>query len=220
MEYRDWDKPPAREPSKLDFRIMYGILPVVAFYIGYQWNAYAAIGLGFAATVFAYYASDRKGLVGIFALFGLFVATVAAVVGIVLEDERAFLARDAAIDFLLASLGLGSLLLGRPVVGLVLRDMWPALRELLPLRHRACVLATLVFVVVNIFQGTVRTWMLFGGFSVGEYLVYSRLFGWPTAGIMIAIIAAIVRRAARAEARRRRQERTPPLDPDQRATGS
>lgn len=204
MDSSGSDKIPPREPSKLDFRIVYGILPVVAFYIGYQWHAYAAIGLGFVATVVAYYASDRKGLVGIFALFGLLVATVAALVGIVLEDERAFLARDAAIDFLLASLGLGSLLLGRPVVGLVLRDMWPALRDLLPLRHRAFVVATLVFVVANIFQCTVRTWMLFGGFTVGEYLVYSRLFGWPVAGIMIAIIARIVRQAARYEARQSR----------------
>lgn len=207
MDTFDPDKVPPRPPSKLDFRILFGMLPVVAFYIGYQWHAYAAIGLGFVATAVAYYASDRKGLVGIFALFGLFVATVAALVGIVLEDERAFLARDAAIDFLLASLGLGSLLLGRPVVGLVLRDMWPALRDLLPLRHGAFVRATWVFVVVNIFQGTVRTWMLFGGFTVGEYLVYSRLFGWPVAGIMIAIIAHIVRESARSEARRRRQPR-------------
>ncbi len=199
------DKVPPRPPSRPDFRVLFGILPVVAFYIGYQWHAYAAIGFGFIATVVAYYASDRKGLVGIFALFGLLVATVAAVVGIVLEDERAFLARDAAIDFLLASLGLGSLMLGRPVVGLVLRDMWPALRDLLPLGHRAFMMATGVFVVVNIFQGAVRTWMLFGGFTVGEYLVYSRLFGWPVAGIMIAIIAYIVRRAARSEASRRRQ---------------
>ena len=206
MDSSGLDKIPPREPRKLDFRIAYGILPVVAFYIGYQWHAYAAIGLGFLAAVVAYYASDRKGLVGIFALFGLLVATVAALVGIVLEDERAFLARDAAIDFLLASLGLGSLLLGRPVVGLILRDMWPALRDLLPLQHRAFVLATLVFVVTNIFQGTVRTWMLFGGFTVGEYLVYSRLFGWPVAGIMIAIIARIVRQAARDESRERRQD--------------
>lgn len=197
METPGFDDTPQRQPARLDFRILFGILPVVAFYIGYQWHAYAAIGLGLAATVVAYYASDRKGLVGIFAVFGLVVATVAALVGIVLEDERAFLARDAAIDLLLATAGLASLLLRRPLVGLILRDMWPALRELLPLQHRAFVLATVIFVLVNIFQGSVRTWMLFGGFSVGEYLVYSRLFGWPTALIMIAIIARIVRRAAR-----------------------
>lgn len=184
-----------RQP--VDFRILFGILPVVAFYIGYQWNPYAAITLGLVATVIAYYASDRKGLVGLFALFGLFVATVAAVVGIVLEDERAFLARDAAIDYLLATLGVASLLLRRPIVGVILRDMWPNLRVRLPERDRAFVLATLIFVVVNIFQGTVRTWMLFGGFSIGEYLVYSRLFGWPTTGIMLVIVAGIVRRAAR-----------------------
>lgn len=201
-------RPVARQP--VDFRILFGILPVVAFYIGYQWNAYAAISLGLIATVVAYYASDRKGLVGLFALFGLLVATTAAVVGIVLEDERAFLARDAAIDYLLATLGLASLLLRRPIVGVILRDMWPNLRKLLPERHRAFMLATLVFALFNIFQGVVRTWMLFGGFSIGEYLVYSRLFGWPTTGIMLVIVAGIVRRAARS-ARLERQK----IDSDQ-----
>lgn len=183
--------------QQLDFRILFGILPVVAFYIGYQWNAYAAITLGLIATATAYYASDRKGLVGLFAVFGLFVATVAAVVGIVLEDERAFLARDASIDYLLAILGLASLLVRRPIIGVIVRDMWPSLRDLLAERDRAFVLATLLFIVVNTFQGTVRTWMLFGGFSIGEYLVYSRLFGWPTTGVMLVIVARIVRKAAR-----------------------
>ncbi len=181
----------------MDFRILFGILPVVAFYVGYQWNPYAAIGLGLVATVVAYFASDRKGLVGVFALGALGVSTVAAVVGIVIEDERAFLARDASIDYCLAAAGLASLLVRRPLVGLVLRDMWPTLRTLLPVTHRAFVAGTLVFVAMNVFQGTVRTWMLFGGLSIGEYLVYSRLFGWPTTAAMAVIVAGIVRRAAR-----------------------
>jgi hypothetical protein len=53
--------------------------------------------------------------------------------------------------------------------------------KLLPLQHRAFVLSTLVLVLVNLIQGIVRTWMLFGGLSVGQYLIFSRLFGWPTA---------------------------------------
>lgn len=190
---------PAGHPPRraIDWRVLLGILPVVAFYVGYQWNAYAAIGLGLLATGAAYYGSDRKGLVGVLALIGLVVATVAALVGIVLEDERAFLARDASVDFLLVLVALGSVLCRRPIVGWVARDLWPQLKPLLPLEHRVFMQATLLLALANLIQGVVRVWMLFGGFSVGEYLVYSRVFGWPVTAAMLFAVTALVRRAAR-----------------------
>jgi hypothetical protein len=183
-------------PSQhLDYRILYGALPLVAFWIGYQWGPYVAIGLGFAATIAAYFLSHRRGIVGMLALFGLVVATGAAIAGIILEDERAYLARDAASDFLIAAIAIGTVLVRRPLLGIVVREMSPPVKRLLPPAHRAFVWATLVLAAVNVFQGIVRSYMLLGGLTVGQYLVFSRLFGWPTAIVMFIAIAVIIRRA-------------------------
>ncbi len=196
MRTQDTDRnQPDAEPPRFDYRMLLSVLPLIAFWIGYQYHTYAAIGLGFVATIAAYFLSNRKGIVGVLAIFGLVVATGAALAGLILADERAFLARDAASDFLIALIALGSIAFRRPLVGIVLREFAPHNMKLLPLQHRAFVLSTLVLVLVNVIQGIVRTWMLFGGLSVGQYLIFSRLFGWPTALAMFVVIAWILRRA-------------------------
>jgi hypothetical protein len=48
-----------------------------------------------------------------------------ALAGLILADERAFLARDAASDFLIALIALGSIAFRRPLVGIVLREFAP-----------------------------------------------------------------------------------------------
>jgi hypothetical protein len=181
-------------PQPFDYRLLYGALPLPAFWLGYQWGPYLAVGLGFAATIAAYFLSNRRGIVGALALFGLLVAAGAAIAGIVLADERAYLARDAASDFLIAAIALGSLVLRRPLVGIVLRELSPPLKRM-PLAHPAFVSSTLIVVAVNVIQGIVRTFMLFGGLTIGQYLVFSRLFGWPLTLAMLFAIAAIIRRA-------------------------
>jgi hypothetical protein len=182
-------------PQPLDYRLLYGALPLPAFWLGYQWGPFVAVGLGFAATIAAYFLSDRRGIVGALALFGLLVAAGAAIAGVVLADERAYLARDGASDFLIAAIALGSLLFRRPLVGIVLRELSPPVKRMLPLSHPAFVSSTLVVAAVNLIQGIVRTYLLFGGLTVGQYLVFSRLFGWPLTIAMLFAIAVIVRRA-------------------------
>ena len=187
-----------RQRRGFDPRILLSLLPLVAFWLGYQWGGtYPAIAGGLIGTVAAYLLSNRHGLVGLFALIALVITAGAALVGVLIENERAFLARDATTDFLIAAIALISLLVKRPVVGLILQSIYRPLRELMPLNHRAFVWSTLIVAGVNIVQGIVRTWMLYADFTVGQYLVFSRLFGWPLAIAMLIAISIIVRRAVK-----------------------
>lgn len=187
-----------RKRVPFDLRILLSLLPLVAFWLGYQWGGtYPAIAGGLVGTVAAYLLSNRHGLVGLLAIFALVITAGAGLVGILIENERAFLARDATIDFLIATIALLTLLVRRPLVGLIVQSLYPPLRELMAINHRAFVWSTLIVVGVNIVLGIGHTWMLYGDFSVGQYLVFSRLFGWPLAIIMFITISVIIRRAVR-----------------------
>ena len=196
------ERPPAEHPPRdqrtqqsFDPLVALGALPLVAFYVGYQWGTYQAILLSFVATLVVYVLSWRRGMIRLIATFGFIVAAGAAAAGLILNNERAYLARDAGSDFLIAAIALITVLVGRPLVGIVVREFSPPTRALLPLQARVFVTTTLLLAGVNFAQGLVRSWMLLGDLSVGQYLVWSRVFGWPTTFVLLVVIAYMVQGA-------------------------
>lgn len=185
----------SRQQQSIDPLVALGALPLVTFYLGYQWGTYEAILLSFAATVLVYVLSWRRQMIRLIATFGFIVAAGAAVAGLVLNNERAYLARDAGSDYLIAAIALLTVLVGRPLVGIVVRELSPSTRELLPLQDRVFVVTTLLLGLVNLGQGAVRTWMLLSDLSVGQYLVWSRVFGWPTTFVLLVVIAYMIQGA-------------------------
>lgn len=198
-----WD--PRQWP--IDPRVFLGGLPLFAFIAGLHWgNAYTAILASLGASIFVYFAGSRRGALGLLALFFFGITLVYAVIGVIAGDERAYLTHEGARDFVAAGMAVVTVFLGRPLFALVIREAVPSLERLLPLEHPAFMWTTLFWAAVNVVQGVVRIAMLNADFSVGEYLLWSRVFAWSTTLLMYGIIVLVIWRVVVRERARRERE--------------
>jgi hypothetical protein len=110
-------------------------------------------------------------------------------------------------DFVASAMAVGTVLIGRPLFALVIRELVPSLERRLPMEHPVFMWTTLFWAAVNAAQGVVRLIMLNSDLGVGEYLLWSRVFAWPTTLLMYAIIVVAVWRVTVAERARAGQTR-------------
>ena len=100
--------------------------PLVAFFAGWK---LAGLTSGIAAAVVVavlLYAYERgRGRPGLVVRLSLGLVFVRATVGLATGSTSTYLGQEIAIDCLLATLFLGSVLLGRPVTELFARDVFP-----------------------------------------------------------------------------------------------
>jgi hypothetical protein len=183
----------------VDPRVLTGLLPALAFWAGYQHGAHLAIAGGLAATVVVFALNRRRRTVGALALMGLAVAVGTATAGLLLESERVFLAREPVSDFLSAAVAVGTVVYGRSLGALLLRELFPSMERALPEGHRAFVAVTLIWAGANLFQGLARASMLWGGLGVGQYLLASRGLSFATNAAMLLAVSMVLTRALHRE---------------------
>ncbi len=184
-------------------RLLLSGAPIVVFWVASRLlDPVPANILGFSAFVLVYVTNRRDGLIGLLTAFGFVIVAVSAVFGIIFESEKAYLASGPVSDFLFIPLHLGSIAVGKPLIGAITRELFPELGQRVPLNHPVFVAFTLVWAVYDVGLGIART-LLLQELSVGEYLVWSRVLGWPASTVLIAITGYFVfREAARSDARR------------------
>lgn len=183
-------------------RILLTLVPIAVFYGLFKMDAptWAAIGGGFTASGLVLFTNRKDRLIGGLALFGFVILGITAVIGIVWGSEKAYLASGPVSDFLFAPLYLVSILIGKPLVGGVVRELFPAWVAALPFDHRVYVLLSVLWALYDVIHGLARVYML-SSLSVGEYLIWSRLASWPMNAALLALSAwLIMREVKRAEA--------------------
>src|SRR5690606_22127869 len=109
---------------------------------------------------------------------------------------KTFLASGPISDFLFVPLYLGSILVGRPIIGGIVRELVPVVRDHVPEKAPIWAWLTLAWAVCNLSQGFLRLWLL-SNLSVGEYLVWSRVLAWPMSAAMILVTVVVVLAEAR-----------------------
>jgi hypothetical protein len=160
----------------------------------------AGVLAGFATAVYVFATSrQRSGVIATLALAGMVIVGASAIVGLVFDSDRAYLANDAARDFLMTTVALGSLVIGRPLVGVVAREMSPRLASVLDEGHRLFVYLTLGFALINLLTAAIRLVML-QELGVGQYIVFSRVATFPINVGYFALAAYLLFQAARKEA--------------------
>ena len=183
----------------IDWRIAEAGAPVFLFLIlNFIAPAQVAIGVSFAASVWVFLRNRDSGVIRVLAILGFAVITGSAIVGLATESTKAFAAQNIVSDFAVSAVGLGSIAIGRPLVGAVARQTLPALRALLDVSHPTFVYLTVGFVALNLFTGVVRIFML-DALSTNEYVVLSRLISYPLTAVFTVASFYFVRRAAAAQ---------------------
>lgn len=176
-------------------RILLTLIPIGIFYALFKMDAptWVAIGGGFLASGAVLVTNRKDRLIGGLALFGFVVLGVTAVIGIIWGSEKAYLASGPVSDFLFAPLYLVSILIGKPLVGGIVRELFPAYVSALPIDHKVYVWLSLLWAAYDIAHGVARVYML-SSLSVGEYLIWSRLASWPVNAALLLLSAWLISR--------------------------
>jgi hypothetical protein len=183
----------------IDPRVMTGVLPALAFWAGFQHGAHLAIVGGLAATVLVFALNRRRHTIGVLALMGLAIAASTAAVGLWYGSERIFLSREPVSDFLSVAVALGTIVYGRPLGALVLRELFPAMERALPEGHRVFVAVTLMWATMNLCQGVLRASMLWSDLGVGQYILASRGSSLVSNGLLLAAVYLVITRTIERE---------------------
>ena len=199
---------------EMNNEIWLSFLPIAAFLIvGRFADTRIAIGAGFATALVVFMRTRHSGVIGRLAVGGIVIVGGAALVGVVIDSDKAFLASDPIGDFLwMAAFGL-SVLLGRPLMGIIVREMFLGAREWLPERHRVFVWLSVAWALQNILTAAIRI-VLLDSLSADAYILWSRVITWPLNVALFAVSYYVIWRAIRqrAEACVAEQEEVDRLD--------
>ena len=188
-------------------RVFLTMLPVLVFYgLTKVAPPEIAIGGGFVAVTVVFFLTRETPVLRLIAIYGYVITAGSALAGILLTSEKAYLAAGPVGDALILPLYAWTLWRGWPLIGAIGREISPRMVGTLPVNAPIFVKVTLVWAAYEATKALVLTWMLLN-LSIGEYLIWGRVFGWPTAAALVFICGIFVLR----EARRHRAEtaRTP-----------
>ena len=158
--------------------------------------AEAAIGGGFAAVTVVFLLTRETPLLRLIAIYGYVVTAGSALAGILLASEKAYLAAGPIGDALILPLYAWTLWRGWPLIGAIGREISPRMVGNLPVNAPIFVKVTVVWAAYEATKALVLAWMLLN-LSIGEYLVYGRLFGWPTTAALVFVCGTFILREAR-----------------------
>jgi hypothetical protein len=174
---------PAGRVTLRDFRfnpsVLEGALPVLVFWVVNQFaDAPISISASFLAAIVVFVRNKQSGVIRALGVLGFVIVAASAGVGLVLDSDKAFAAQNIVSDFVVVPIALGSLVIGRPLAGAVGRELFPAIRPLVPERHAVFVLLTLLVVAINLSTGLIRLVMI-DALSTNDYVILSRVIGVP-----------------------------------------
>jgi hypothetical protein len=108
-------------------------------------------------------------------------------------------------DFLWTGAFLGSVVIGRPLMGVFVREMFPGVKDWISERHQVFITLSLAWAVQNVVTAVIRL-ILLDSLSTDSYILWSRVATWPLNIGLFAISYYLVWRAIHREAERRVSE--------------
>ncbi len=185
--------------ASIDPAVWWSILPVLIFWATRQIaSSQIAIGAGFAAAVIIFYLNRKreKGILAWIALAGLVIVSGSAVAGLILDSEKAYLANDPIGDGITVLVALGSVLIGKPIIGLLACEIFPRLTRYLHYGDRVFVQVTLMLAAKDLTTGIARVFLL-DALDTDGYLIFSRVVSWPINAVFFYLAYRMIQRAGR-----------------------
>ena len=174
----------------------------VAVYLLVDWIADArpAIAASLAAAIAAVLIQRRLrrqvGVVFRLAMLGLAVFIASGIAGLVLDSGKALWASDPIEDFLVGGIFALSVLLRRPILSPLIRELFPQIAARLPPEHRVFMLLTAVWAVKILLMGVLRIWLL-DTLEVNTYVWLRTVVGWPINAVLLLWTVQRIQRAMR-----------------------
>ncbi len=181
----------------IDPAVYWSMAPVLVFWVTRQVaSSQLAIGLGFAAAVVVFWMNRRrkKGLLAWLALGGLVIISGSAIAGLVLDSEKAYLSSDPIGDGITVLVALGSVAIGRPIVGLLACEIFPRFTSHLQGADRVFVAVTLLLAAKDLTTGVARIFLL-DSLDTDGYLLFSRVVSWPLNALYFYVAYRMIDRA-------------------------
>jgi intracellular septation protein A len=189
-EIRPW------EYIRPDWRVLEGGVPALAFIlINSFWDARAAIAISFAASVVVFVRNRSSGVIRFLSVMSFCIVAASAAVGLALDSDTAFVAQNLVSDFIIAVVLVASVLIGRPLVGAVARQLVPAIQPVMELNDPVFRTLTLVSAGLNIGTGVVRIFML-DALSTNVYVILSRVVFMPANLLFYILCYVMISRVA------------------------
>lgn len=175
-----------RDYVRFDPQILIGFVPVAVFLIANALGpAQIAIGLSFVASCIVFVKTPGRGATRLLSVTGFAIVTVSAVVGIITDNDRVFVAQNIGIDLAFAVMFGVSVLVGKPLIGVIAREAAPGIQPVLSLADPVFVRLTLLNVAINLIEASLRVVMLFL-LEANVYAVVSRVTAVPVTILFVA----------------------------------
>jgi hypothetical protein len=162
-----------------DMRVFLGIVPPVAFLAAnYLWSTQVAIIVAFIASTAVFVRNPGSGVIRALAVISFAVVAISAIAGLASGSGKVFVAQNLIGDFLIAAIFVGSVIVHRPMIGAIAREMVPAMKPVMQIDHIVFVRLTLISAGVNIVSGVARAFLL-DALTENQYVIASRALGFP-----------------------------------------
>jgi hypothetical protein len=193
--------PEAERPRRYYVRpspqVLIAFLPALAFILADKFvPTPGAIGTSFAVSAVIFVRNPGGGgVIRMLGAIGFAIVCGAAITGIALSSGKAYVAQNLFSDFAFAAIFAGSVLVHRPLMGAIIREVVPALKPVMPIDHRLFVQLTLANIAINLAQGTARVFLI-QDLSASQYAIASRAISFPVSIAFYLLCYVLVHRTA------------------------
>jgi len=195
-ETADATPPPT---TVVDPAVWWSIAPVLIFWGTRQVaDTQIAIAAGFVAAIIVFWLNRRrkKGILAWLAIAGLVIVSGSVFADLPLDSEKAYLANDPIGDGITVLVALGSVLIGKPIIGLLACEIFPRLTRYLQYGDRVFVQVTLMLAAKDLTTGIARVFLL-DSLDTDGYLIFSRVVSWPINAVFFYLAYRMIKRANR-----------------------
>ena len=190
----DLSKLPLSQLLKLDRTLIFSVLPIPFISIALERDERLGILVAAIAGFYVLFLTRKRArLRWLLLLFGtLFFG--GAILGLITGSARIFFATDPIEDFMTSAFMFGSIFVNRPLAGLLMEEMFPAVRGNIQSETKFLKQVTAVIGCVNLTTGLIRTALLLSSIPVEYFVLISRPIAFAGSGITVLLALWLLRK--------------------------
>jgi hypothetical protein len=186
-EPSDLSRLPLSQLLRIDRTLIFSVLPIPFISIAIERDERLGILVAAIAGLYVLFLTRKRArLRWLLLLFGtLFFG--GAILGLITGSARIFFATDPIEDFVTSAFMFGSIFANRPLAGLLMEEMFPAVRGNIQSETKFLKQVTAVIGCVNLSTGIIRTALLLSSIPVEYFVLISRPIAFAGSGITVLL---------------------------------